>query len=280
MYYFRRMRFPRGRKKALTFSYDDDVVFNERLMEIFDRNGLKGTFNLNFGLFASPEAKSTRRMTAEQAKLAFSGRNHEVAAHGYTHMPLGQVPKNVATQDVLLDLLAGESLFGRIIRGMAYADGSFNEESGEVLAQCGIDYCRTVRATGDFRLPKDWRYLDPTCHHDDERLFELADRFLEKDPSGDGWMFYVWGHAYEFEDKNNWERIESFCEKMGNRPEIWYATNIEIHDYVRDYRRLIFSADGTKAYNPTATTLYFAVGERKDPLEYEIKPGEQIEIVR
>ena len=51
MYHERYMRFPEGREKALTFSYDDGVLADRKLIEIFDRYGLKGTFNLNNELF-------------------------------------------------------------------------------------------------------------------------------------------------------------------------------------------------------------------------------------
>ena len=59
------MRFPEGRTKALTFSYDDGTVSDKRLIEIFDRYALKGTFNLNSLLFSEEcrdwqDRKSTR----------------------------------------------------------------------------------------------------------------------------------------------------------------------------------------------------------------------------
>ena len=41
------MLFPEAKTKALTFSYDDCLEQDIRLMEIFNKNGLKGTFNLN-----------------------------------------------------------------------------------------------------------------------------------------------------------------------------------------------------------------------------------------
>ena len=41
------MRFPGGKLKALTFSYDDGVEQDVRLIEIFKKYGLRGTFNLN-----------------------------------------------------------------------------------------------------------------------------------------------------------------------------------------------------------------------------------------
>jgi hypothetical protein len=36
-----------GKKKALTFSYDDGVTQDIRMTGLLNRYGLKGTFNLN-----------------------------------------------------------------------------------------------------------------------------------------------------------------------------------------------------------------------------------------
>ena len=45
-------------------------------------------------------------------------------------------------------------------------------------------------------------------------------------------MFYLWGHSYEFDENDNRDVIEKFAEFVGGRDDIWYATNIEIYDYV------------------------------------------------
>ena len=47
-----RMRFPGGLGKAFTMSYDDGVEQDIRLIQIMRENGVKGTFNLNSGLYA------------------------------------------------------------------------------------------------------------------------------------------------------------------------------------------------------------------------------------
>ena len=39
------MRYPGGKAKAVTFSYDDGVQQDKRLAEIFDKYGMKATFN-------------------------------------------------------------------------------------------------------------------------------------------------------------------------------------------------------------------------------------------
>ena len=41
--------FPGGKKKVLTFSYDDGNDSDRRLVQIFTDHHMKGTFNLNSG---------------------------------------------------------------------------------------------------------------------------------------------------------------------------------------------------------------------------------------
>lgn len=70
---------------------------------------------------------------------------------------------------------------------------------------------------------------------------------------------YVWGHSYEFDNHDNWNVIEDFCAYMGGRDDIWYATNIEIIDYMDAARRLIFSTDCRRVYNPNAISVWLEI---------------------
>ena len=40
-------------------------------------------------------------------------------------------------------------------------------------------------------------------------------------------LMYVWGHSYEFDVNNNWDRIEEFCKMMSGKADIFYGTNRE-----------------------------------------------------
>ena len=82
----------------------------------------------------------------------------------------------------------------------------------------------------------------------------------------------MWGHSFEFKDK--WELLDELCEKLGGHEDIWYATNMEIYDYVTAYNSLVFSADGTIIYNPTLIKLWFDI----DGKAYSINPGETLNI--
>ncbi len=102
--------------------------------------------------------------------------------------------------------------------------------------------------------------MPATCHHNHPRLMELADEFLHQpDNSGRPRLFYLWGHSYEFEQNDNWQVIEEFAAYMGGREDVWYATNIELYDYVRAYERLIFGAADKRVYNPSCVDVYFAI---------------------
>ena len=267
------MKFPGGRDKALTLSYDDGTEPDIRLVEIMKKNGLKGTFNLSSALYPPegtvyPEGK-IHRMTKKRAQELFMNSGMEVAVHGYTHPWLEQLPVNVCTMEVLRDRAEMEDDYDCIVRGMAYPFGTYDDEVVEVLKRCGIAYARTTVSTEKFDIPTDWLRMPTTCHHNNPRLMELAQEFVNntwKKPV----LFYLWGHSFEFEGKDNWHVIEEFAEYMGNREEIWYATNIEIYDYIKAYEQLQFSVNGEKVYNPTNTELCFARGKNV----YCVKPGE------
>lgn len=273
------MRFPKGKAKALTLSYDDGVQQDIRLLSILNKHGLKCTFNINTGLFSPegvqfPEGQIHRRMTEKEAVELYKDSGHEVAVHALTHPFLEQLPTNIVMNEILEDRKNLERLFGTITRGMAYPFGTYSDEVVNVLGAAGIVYSRTVHSTEGFQIPTDWLRLPATCHHDHPNLGKLTERFINEKPWNAPWLFYLWGHSYEFEANDNWNVIEDFSEKIGNREDIWYATNIEIYDYIQAYQRLIFSVEASMVTNPTATVLYFIYREHS----YEIKPGETLKL--
>lgn len=269
------MRFPEGKQKALTLSYDDGTDQDERLIDLMKQYGLKGTFNISSGCYVKEgtvfkEGQYHRRLTRQQAIDLYKDSGMEIAVHGLTHPYLDHLPVGMCTKEVLEDRINLEEQYGQIVRGMAYPFGTYNDSVVENLKSCGIVYSRTIETTGKFRLPTDWLRLKATCHHADPNLMKLAHDFVENDKRKYPALFYVWGHTFEFERDDNWEIIEEFVEYIGNREEIWYATNIEIYDYVKAYEQLSFSANGQQVYNPTAYTLYF----EKDGRLCHVEPNE------
>ncbi len=284
------MRFPGERVKAMTLSYDDQSDQDIRLIEILNRNKMKATFNISTGLF-SPEGKQfpsgqvCRRMTRNDAIKLYKDSGHEVAVHGYSHSFLTQMPASSVTREVFADRINLETDYETDVRGMAYpfGDSSYSEEVANALRACGIVYSRMTSSTNKFRLPSDWLKWYPTCKHTDERLMELAKKFIADNTNKEPRLFYLWGHSFEFEADNNWDVIEDFCEYVGNREDVWYATNIEIYEYVKAYERLVWTADMTAVYNPSAIPVSFQyhtiTGDGEEKKTYTVGAGERLTVL-
>lgn len=263
--------FPDAKTKALTFSYDDAAHYDRRLVALFDKYNLKGTFNLNSSHHLGCESTDDR-IGEKEVKELF--KNHEVAVHTLTHFNPYYANAAVKTAEVFEDRKALEKMVGYIVTGMAYPYGIIGgEQMINAMRACGIDYSRGVNSTKRFSLPEDFYNWAPTCHHKDPELMKLADTFLTSTHNMTK-LFYCWGHSYEFNRDNNWEVIEKFCEKVANKPDIWYATNKQIFDYVTAYRNLVFSLDNKLVYNGSAISIWFETGGKV----YEVPSGKTIEI--
>ncbi|MCI8338371.1 MAG: polysaccharide deacetylase family protein [Lachnospiraceae bacterium] len=225
-----------GFKKAVTFSYDDGITQDRRLVEIFNRYGMKCTFNLNTGI-QSPESffkiEKVHIERMEQEGLADLYQGHEIALHGLTHAFPNELVKQdnlqaALEEEYLQDAKNIERLYGKYPVGMAYAYGDCPDQVVEYLKTIGIKYGRTVKATHGFEMPKDPMLLESTCHHEDERLFDLAEDFLAAEGSQEHpLLFYVWGHSYEFDVNDNWDRIEKLCQMLSGKEDIFYGTNAQ-----------------------------------------------------
>ncbi len=247
-------RFPNNKRKALTMSYDDGKTPDRRLVSIFNKYGIRGTFHINYGLLPRPE-----RINAEELKELYSG--HEVSAHGVTHQSLSITPKENMIYEIMEDRKGLERLVGYPVRGMSYPNGLYDDRVIDALKVCGIEYCRAVETTHDFRMPDDFLKWKGTCHHN-QNLLELGRAFLEQPYKNRPHIMYVWGHSYEFDRDNNWDLIEDFCKMMSGKDDIWYCTNIEFVDYVNAWKSLRFSADCSLVYNPTATDVWISKNEK------------------
>ena len=274
------MRYPGGRAKAVTFSYDDGILSDKRLAELFDKYGMKATFNFTCKF----------RFTDEELQSIFLSKGHEIAVHGANHRPNGNQRPIEGIRDVLDCRLELEKRCGRIIRGMAYPDsgitlfGNFGsyEQVKNYLTELEIVYSRTLAGDNDsFALPNDFHAWMPSAHHDNPKIMEYIEKFLNLDLSEKAYhakrhprLFYIWGHSFELDNKDNWEHMEEICQKLSGNSEIWYATNIEIYDYVEAYKRLVYSADGTLVYNPSLFSVWIDVDKKL----FEIRPGETVTV--
>lgn len=253
--------FPGGRHKALTMSYDDGRLEDRRLVDIFNQNGIKGTFNINAGLVRDD------MIPLSEMRELYQG--HEVACHTFQHPTIARCPIDQTAWQLLWDRRILENTVGYPVRGLAYPNGSFDPEIRKLLPQLGIRYARTVGGTGTFAIPEDFTRWTATCHHRNN-LLKLGEEFLGLYKRQYLYLMMVWGHSFEFTDEEKWKVMEDFCRMAGGHDEIWYATNIEIVEYLESAKRVVYNVDTTQAYNPNAQSIWIEV----DGKIVELKGGE------
>lgn len=281
---YRFPRFPGGREKAFTASYDDNKLADRHLLEIMGRYGIKCTLNVNNAFLEEQNI----RMPVEDTKALVDAGGHEIAQHCDHHI----APGLASPCTVMREVLEGRQLLDALCAHCA-RHGLSGQRHNPVQAGYRLRYraahparrrCGLLRSLGGdnnrFALPLDWYNWIPTAHHDNPQLFTWLEEFLtadlgQKPPKGQApLLFYVWGHSFEFDRNNNWERLEELCRRAGGQDEVWYATNIEIYDYLAAYDALQFDVDETLVHNPGCIPVWFVAD--KEP--YCVQPAETLRV--
>lgn len=254
--------YPENKTKALTFSYDDGQIYDRRLVEIFNRYELKGTFHLNSGMLDRDGF-----VTSDEIKELYKG--HEISCHGAVHKYLNHLPAELLFHELWEDRRRLEELSGSIITGMSYAYGEYSDYVVDSLRQIGMKYARTVEASNRFCVPSDFLRWKPTCHHNNDVL-DKAEKFLDTPGQKRMLLFYIWGHSFEFERADNWNLIEELCGMVSKQKDVWYVTNKDYYYYVTAMRALVFNLSQTMVYNPSGLAVWFVYNDRI----IKVLPGE------
>lgn len=225
-------------KKAVTFSYDDGVTQDIRLIELLNKYGLKGTFNLNSELLGK-EGHLIReevwvnhtKVDPDKVKDIYAG--HEVAAHTLTHPNLTRIEDDEeVVRQVEQDRQNLSRLAGYEVVGMAYPCGgvNFSDHVSKLIEErTGIKYARTIISNYSFEEQENLYQFKPTVYHvmEMDKLWEVGKRFLESD-SEERQILYIWGHSYEFDIHDTWDQFEEFLKMISGHQDIFYGTNREV----------------------------------------------------
>lgn len=225
-----------GKRKALTFSFDDGVLQDERLIQIINKYDLKSTFNLNSELFGRPgevtvsgQKVNHTKVNPEDVRRIYTG--HEIAAHTLTHPMLPQCDNAEVIRQVEEDRKRLTEFAGYEVYGMAYPGGGVNndERVAELIKNhTKIKYARTITSTYSFELQDNLYRFNPTVHYIDwDNVERLVKEFIDAKPDRPA-LFYIWGHSYELDARNEWDAFEDVCKDLCRREDIFYGTNSEV----------------------------------------------------
>lgn len=229
-----------GKLKAITFSYDDGMTQDVRMIELLNKYNLKATFNINSGSLGrniiatrkdSGRKVARYRIHADDVKYVYEG--HELAAHTLTHPRLTELEDAEVIRQVEQDRLQISDLAGYEVVGFAYPCSSPNHNDRVVKLireNTGVKYARTVLLTDSFDPQEDLFQFKPHLHDvaNMERMEEVTRRFVEMETDKPQ-ILYIWGHSYEMDfTDEKWTQLEQMFAYLANRDDIFYGTNKEI----------------------------------------------------
>ena len=209
--------------KYFIFAIDDGTIYDKKVIDIFNKYNIRATFNLNSGLQDFVWYKDDRPV--ERLKL-YENRhiydNHEVASHSLTHPYFSGLNEEQCIREVQEDIDNLSSIFGYKVVGFAFPFHDQTEDNiRTVRDNVDLEYIRYSYLT-DENTPKDRYHIPINALYDDENIYERLEAFSNNDL--DNSLFVIAGHAYEFEMKDDWGKIEKLLSYLKDNKKITVLT--------------------------------------------------------
>lgn len=256
-----RRLYPGGKDRAFNITYDDGVMQDLRFVELMNRYGLKGTFNLNSELMQTgfawthPNGMEVKRLDVDTARWLYRG--HEIASHTRTHPYLDQLHGEDLRREIMGDKQALEALLGVEIAGFAVPFDFYSAEIADCARECGFAYARMSEFSHSYTPCRNWHYWKTGFYHIEPGLTEFVEGFLHT--SEELAVCQIVGHSYDLDAENLWGILERIMEQVSRDPRIWSCTNLELVRYLKAMEQAVIRAD--EVYNGSETQLWFRMGE-------------------
>jgi len=227
------------KKVIVTTSWDDGHQLDQRLAQLLQDAGLKGTF------YISPDNREfAKRDLLNSQQVSDLSSAFEIGAHTLTHPRLPRVSLVDARREITGSKVALEEITGKEITTFCYPGGAYTADHVQMVRDAGYRYARTV---GRYAFAVHNPYEAPTTLHAYKHWSDLADtarfarfrplkfaRYLQWDELAKamfdhtaqvGGVYHLWGHSWEIDQHGDWERLADVFSYIADRPEVSYATN-------------------------------------------------------
>lgn len=265
-----RKLFPEGKRKAFNISYDDGVLQDIRLVELLNRYGLKGTFNLNSGMmkigfrWKHKTGQEIVRLPEQTAAGLYIG--HEVASHTLDHPYMNDLTEAQILHQMTQDKKNLEELFGRGVYGFAVPFLYYSDLIAQCARQAGFEYARISEEGNTFAAPEDFYRWRGGKFHWSEDLEEFVDSFLAT--NRELAICQIVGHSYDLDTDCMWERMERIFRDISLAEDVLPMTHLEIVRYLRAMENA--RIEGNTIKNNSQASLWFCVDGRT----VRLYPGE------
>jgi peptidoglycan/xylan/chitin deacetylase (PgdA/CDA1 family) len=213
--------------------WDDGLLDDIRLVEIFRHYGAKATFCLNPGLYKQERSLGWMHGDKEVWRLSLNELGHvykgfDIASHSMTHPCLTDLPIDRLWWEINESKTMLESIFNRAVSGFCYPFNAYNNIIKEEVRSAGYVWARGGADTGNIISLDDLFDLRPSCHFLSENFLKIFHQ--ARDQNG---IFFFWGHSYELMTENMWNKFRKTIEMMATDPEIEWCNISELIHHVQ-----------------------------------------------
>jgi peptidoglycan-N-acetylglucosamine deacetylase len=209
----------------ISFSWDDGAVEDLKLAELSKKYEIPGIFFI-------PESNPERAVMNPVSIQELYREGFLIGAHTRSHVYLTKINPNLIENELLQGKIFLEKLLNTQIDNFCLPGGYYNSY---IISEC-LKLFKTVRTADTCYASKDYPIIKPTFHfynrglkslminslRGDRRLlkylltskyhfqyFELLKDLLTKmDVSEDYFKVMIWGHSWEIERFELWEKLE------------------------------------------------------------------------
>jgi peptidoglycan/xylan/chitin deacetylase (PgdA/CDA1 family) len=229
------------KERSVTTSWDDGHVLDMRLATLLKKYGIAATF------YISPkdrEISSIDRLTNEQIREL--SQDFEIGAHTMTHPDLRALDAAEAQKEIVESKKYLENVIQKPIVSFCYPSGLHSPRESVLVQQAGFKLARTVIrfattiGPDPFALPTTlhaydhwldaWRIavfarFNPFAFIRYYRHWDVLAKAMFDRVSKTGGIFHLWGHSWEIEKSNNWDRLEEVFMYIGQKSTVQYLPN-------------------------------------------------------
>jgi peptidoglycan-N-acetylglucosamine deacetylase len=220
----------------ITTSWDDGDILDERVADLLDRHGIRGTFYL---------ARTFRPNRLPEKRIRALSTRHEIGGHTLSHPDLTRLSLTAKENEIESGKKWLEDVTGNTVAMFCYPFGRFDAETKASVAKAGFKGARTTRQFV-LALPTDRFAVATTLHAHPTVLRRNNARdfggyvFTSSDGRNGwrgslgvvasmrcGWLgfaetlfrrsaldrdavFHLWGHSWEIDITNMWEQLNTF----------------------------------------------------------------------
>lgn len=251
--------YPGGKPKAFNITYDDGVLQDLRFVELMNRYGLKGTFNLNSELMRTgfawthPNGMEVKRLDADTARWLYRG--HEIASHTRTHPYMHDLSAEEVLDQLGRDKADLEEMLGVEVAGFAVPFDYYSPMIAECAKRCGLEYARMSEFSRSYVPCRDYWFWQTGFYHIEPGLEAFVDGFFETEDELA--VCQIVGHSYDLDAEGLWRTMENILKRVSAAEDVWSCTNLELVRYLKAMDRAEIGENSV--HNHSDKELWFEV---------------------